>query len=75
MASDEPISVLKWTQSNGLCVGLQLEESIGNMIPKDEKDGNGNFTEAIVSKVLSTNFRFLVLYIVGQQEAMLESTL
>lgn len=45
------------------------------MIPKDEKDGTGNFKEANVSEVLCTNFTFLVLYSIGLQEAMLESTL
>lgn len=73
VASDEPISVLEWIQSNGL--GMQLEGSMGNVIPKDEKDGTGNFKEANVSEVLCTNLRSLVLYSIGQQEAMLESTL
>lgn len=54
---------------------MQLEESMGNVIAKDEKDGNGNFKEANVSEVLGTNLRFLVLYSIGQQEAMLESML
>lgn len=71
MASYEPISVLEWIQANGL--GMQLEESMGNVIAKDEKDGNGNFKEANVSEALCTNLRFLVLYSLGQQEAMLES--
>lgn len=48
---------------------------MGNVTAKDEKDENGNFKEANVSEALCTNLRFLVRSSIGQQEAMLESTL